>query len=190
MLIPSFARRRVLMLLSSLLVGSCSSSHLAPDATGLVLPAGVYEFSVRGFGLSEDPRYPACSPLLVPAAGTAVTSYLSVAKEGDTWVGRSIAPAVDSIELRFRDTGTQGFGRVVSGTIRGTVTDAGTTTVRARDVTVTFGAGGADAAAFEGGTDTPISTFVSGRISGAIRFADSTGAASTCPAILWNLQPR
>jgi hypothetical protein len=35
----------------------------------------------------------------------------------------------------------------------------------------------------------PGASFVNGRITGTMVFTDSSGAASTCPMVLWTLQP-
>jgi hypothetical protein len=182
-----------LLAIASVAAGvACGSTTVAPSRPGageLALEAGIYQLSVVGYALSDDPLFPPCSPLFVPAAGTAVTTHLRLERKGSIWVARSAQASPGSIEFQFRDAGPQGSGRAVSGLIRGAAPDAPTPLSPARDVIVSFGEGAGDGAAVEGGTDTPVSTLLSGRVTGQIRFADVAGATSTCMAVRWILQP-
>ena len=58
-----------------------------------------------------------------------------------------------------------------------------------RDVQVTLGSSSSGAATFDGESNSKTSSFMVGRIAGAVRFSDSQGVSSTCSAIQWSMQP-
>jgi hypothetical protein len=147
--------------------------------------------TLSGFSVSIDPAFPPCTPALQPAAGLSVNTVVMLAKEGGEWVARSTAPP-GTIQLRFRDAGpsSNGYGYRVAGTVSGSAVDVALNGV-VRDIRVSLGsaAGGAGAALFDGETATPITSLIVGRVTGALRFSDSQGQSSTCPAIRWTMQP-
>ena len=58
-----------------------------------------------------------------------------------------------------------------------------------RDVSVTLSVDERRCARPSTARPPPIVGMVVGRVTGALRFSDSQGASSTCPAIQWSMQP-
>jgi hypothetical protein len=58
-----------------------------------------------------------------------------------------------------------------------------------RDVQVSLGAAAGGPSAIVDGETTPTTSFVVGRATGPLRFSNSEGVSSTCPAIRWSMQP-
>jgi hypothetical protein len=164
---------------------SAASSH--PDS--LQLQAGPQWLSLIGLGISSDPEFPPCTPLLVPYGGTGVVTAVVLAHEAEEWVARSTTPTVGDIGLRFQDAGRSLIGEAVSGTIRGSGIDMPYNSLhQAVDVRASLAGAGTPTAQVTGDAALTAS-FVSGRIAGLIRFSDSHGAFSTCSAIQWSLVP-
>jgi hypothetical protein len=155
------------------------------------LSAGQHRLELIGFGLSQDPEYPSCTPLLVPYDGTGVVTPVHLARESQEWIARSSGIGAGNVELRFHESGRTLMGKKVAGTIRGlavNVRSAGDD-LPLRDVrAILAGPGGAGTATVEG-TIPGARSFVLGTMSGGIRFSDSYGNSSTCSKILWTLQP-
>jgi len=117
-----------------------------------------------------------------------VNTVVLLTSENGSWVARS-ALNFGTIELHLRASGTAVTGYGVTGTIAGTGIDVGLMGVT-RDVQVTLASSSSGGAAtFDGETNSKSSSFFVGRIAGAVRFADSQGASSTCSAIQWTMQP-
>ena len=154
----------------------------------LPLSPGTQLLTLAGFASSTDPAFPPCTPIGQPRDGTSVNTTVTLTREGSEWVARSV-PGTGSIELRLRGVGASTAGYVVAGTIAGTAVDTGLMGI-VRDVSVTLGGpAGAGLATFDGETTTKASALVIGRVTGALRFSDSQGVSSTCPAIQWSMQP-
>jgi hypothetical protein len=123
-----------------------------------------------------------------PRGGTSVATIVLLAREGGEWVARS-EPALGTLELRLRATASTSGGYAIAGTVTGTAADAGLMGV-VRDVRVTLGLGtGTGPARFDGRMESATSSVVVGRVTGPLRFSDSEGESSTCPAIQWSMQP-
>jgi hypothetical protein len=142
-----------------------------------------------GFGLSDDPDYPACVPDLVPHDGTNVVTRVTLTREGQEWVARSVEAGAGDLELRFHESGQSLFGRTVTGTVHGLGVHmfSGFVDVPLRDVRITLG--GPNASVQVEGTIARLASFVLGSMSGEIRFSDSYGNFSRCSKILWTIQP-
>jgi len=165
----------------------CGSSPTAADPGGLPLVQGRQLLTLSGFAVSSDPALPPCAPIGQPRDGTSVNTVVVLTPENGGWVARS-ALDLGTIELRLRAGANAAAGYPVSGTISGTGIDIGLMGVT-RDVRVTFASATGGAATFEGETTSKSSPMVVGRMSGAMRFADSQGVSSTCAAIQWTMQP-
>jgi hypothetical protein len=171
--------------------GGCESTvGLPPGSDRIALPAGPQWLQLIGYAASSDPSFSSiCTPARVPSTGTAVTTIVLLTHDGEEWVAR--APAPDTIELRFHDAGTIAMGgETVLGTAHGSAMDVAYPFHPALDVRATLSGEQPNDAAFVDGIVAASSSFVYGRVSGAIRFSDSSGQASTCTAIQWSLQPR
>ncbi|MEO7272373.1 MAG: hypothetical protein ABIX28_17550 [Vicinamibacterales bacterium] len=165
----------------------CGGSPTAADPGRLPLTEGRQLLTLSGFAVSSDPALPPCAPIGQPRDGTSVNTVVVLTTENGGWVARS-APDVGTIELRLRAGATAATGYPVTGTISGTGIDIGLMGVT-RDVRVTFASTTGGAATFDGETTTKSSSMIVGRMSGAMRFADSQGVSSTCAAIQWTMQP-
>jgi hypothetical protein len=168
-------------------VAACGSSPTAAAPAGVPLSEGRQLLTLSGFAASSDPTLPPCAPIGQPRDGTSVNTIVMLTNENGVWVGRS-ALNLGTIELRLRAGATAAAGYPVTGTISGTGFDIGLMGVT-RDVRVTFASTTGGAATFDGETTSKSSSMVVGRVSGALRFSDSQGVASTCPAIQWTMQP-
>jgi hypothetical protein len=168
-------------------LAACSGrASSAPSAVPLPLRPGRQLLTLAGFASSADPAFPPCTPAGQPRDGTSVATVVMLEKQGDEWVARS-EPTAGSIELHLRGTRLSGATSIVSGTIAGSAVDLGVMGV-VRDVRVTLASSsGAGLAAFDG--EASPSSFVAGRVTGALKFSDSQGLSSTCPAIQWSMQP-
>ncbi|MEO8076638.1 MAG: hypothetical protein ABI818_09940 [Acidobacteriota bacterium] len=115
-------------------------------------------------------------------------TLVTLERDGEYWVARSTKPELGNVELRFRES-TVG-GRHVTGTIRGTGVDAGTTpSGTVHDVRVAFADGSGGDATVEGELTAPLTGHLNGRIAGVLSFSDQVGNTATCSAIIWSLQP-
>jgi hypothetical protein len=160
----------------------------APPSSSLPLHAGPQLLSVLGYGISNDPLYPACKPVSVPYDGTNVDTLVTLEKEGEYWVARSPRPELGNLELRFRES-VPG-GPQVTGTVRGIGVDAATTPSGAtRDVRVAFASETGGDAIVQGELTAPLLGHLIGRIAGVLSFSDKNGNTATCSAIIWSLQP-
>jgi hypothetical protein len=166
---------------------ACGSSPTAAAPSGLPFAEGRQLLTLSGFAISSDPALPPCAPIGQPRDGTSVNTVVMLANENGVWVARS-ALNLGTIELRLRAGANAAGGYPVTGTITGTGLDIGLMGVT-RDVRVTFASTTGGAATFDGETTSSSSSMIVGRISGAMRFADSQGVSSTCPAIQWTMQP-
>ena len=165
----------------------CGSSPTGSDAGALPLTAGRQLLTLSGFAISSDPSLPPCAPAGQPRDGTLVNTVVLLTSENGSWVARS-ALNFGTIELHLRPSGTAVTGYGVTGTISGTAIDVGLMGVP-RDVQVTLGSSSSGAATFDGESNSKTSSFMVGRIAGAVRFSDSQGVSSTCSAIQWSMQP-
>jgi hypothetical protein len=183
------ARRAALAtgLAGLIVIGGCGSSPTAADPGALPLTEGRQLLTLSGFAVSADPSLPPCAPAGQPRDGTSVNTVVLLTSENGGWVARS-AFDFGTIELRLRSSGTAVTGYGVTGTITGTGIDVGLMGVT-RDVRVTLASPSGGPATFDGETNSKSSSFIVGRIAGAVRFADSQGASSTCSAIQWTMQP-
>jgi len=185
------ARRRALCGLSLVVIPAagllaCGSAPTGASPTGLPLAEGRQLLTLSGFAVSTDPSLPPCAPPGQPRDGTSVNTVVMLTNENGMWVGRS-ALNLGTIELRLRAEAKASDVYPVTGTISGTGIDIGLMGVT-RDVRVTFASSGGGAATFDGEASSS-STMIVGRMSGALRFADSQGVSSTCSAIQWTMQP-
>jgi hypothetical protein len=166
---------------------ACGSSPTASDPGALPLTEGRQLLTLSGFAASSNPALPPCAPAGVPRDGTSVNTVVLLTAENGGWMARS-ALNLGTIELHLRAGGAAAAGHAVTGTITGTGVDVGLMGVT-RDVRVMLASSTGGAATFDGETNSPSSSFLVGRITGAVRFADGEGASSTCSAIQWTMQP-
>jgi hypothetical protein len=160
-----------------------------PETTApLPLAPGLQLLTLSGFSISFDPSLPSCTPPGRPRDGTSVNTMVMLTSAGGDWVARSV-PNMGTLELRLRGTGASARGYLVAGTINGTALDVGLMGV-IRDVRVTLTSSSSGGfATFDGETASPSSSLVLGKVTGTVRFSDSLGESSTCPAIQWSMQP-
>ena len=180
--------RRVAVLLACGVMSTCGGpAATAPDSSPLPLRPGRQLLTLAGFASSVDPAFPACTPIGQPRDGTSVSTIVLLVQDGVEWVGRS-EPALGSLELRLRGIGTSSGAYQVAGSVNGAAADIGLMGV-VRDVSVALGREAGGPSAMVDGAVSPGSPLVVGRIAGPLRFSDSRGASSTCPAIQWSMQP-
>jgi hypothetical protein len=181
--------RAAMLLVAGVTFSACESrATTAPDTSPVPLTPGRQLLTLAGFGASLDPSFPPCTPMGVPRAGTSVATIVVLEREGTDWVARS-EPSLGTLEVRLRGTAGSSGGYQVTGTVAGTAADVGLMGV-VRDVRVTLGLGtGTRPATFDGMMGTAPSSLIVGRVTGPLRFSDSEGNSSTCPAIQWSMQP-
>jgi hypothetical protein len=155
------------------------------------LKPGPQALEVGGYGFSNVPDLPACTPIGSPHDGTFVLTPLTLTREGGEWVARTPPGVSGRLELRFHESGQSLFGRLVSGTISGVALHHDSIIpYPPRDVRVLLaGADGTGPAQVEG-TIPASSSHPRGRITGTIGFSDRAGFdRSTCSVVEWSLQP-
>ena len=161
----------------------CTDPPNGPGSNSLVFVQGRYSVTLIGFDLSTDPRIQVCSPVGVPPAGKNMQTIVDLRQEGSEWVARSIAGAGDVV-IRLEEAGTSNGAIVpIQGSATGTALWADPR-FPAVDLRVRF-----DGTAPASGELTRFAGFINGQISGTIIFSNSNGAASTCPMVLWTMQP-
>ena len=180
-----------LLILAAACGGTPSSPTLGPSPELLRLVGGPQWLDLLGFGLSDDPDYPACVPAFVPRDGTHVATQVVLAREGGEWVARALDAATSSMVLSFHEAGRSVLGRTVAGTLRGWALNVPRFTLeRPRDVRVAVAGQGLRGGAAVEGTVPPLDSFVLGSVTGDIRFSDAAmTASSSCSKIQWTLQP-
>jgi hypothetical protein len=155
------------------------------------LTPGPQALEVGGYGFSNLPDLPACTPIGSPHDGTFVLTPLTLTQEGGEWVARTPPGVSGRLELRFHESGQSLFGRLVSGTVTGVALHQDSIIpYPPRDVRVLLaGADGTGPAQVEG-TIPASSSHPRGRITGTIGFSDRAGFdRSTCSVVEWSLQP-
>jgi hypothetical protein len=145
--------------------------------------------TLGGFALSSDPSFPPCVPLGQPPDGTFVSAAVMLANENGQWIARSQSSG-DTLELRLHSAGQGPSGPALAGTITGSAADRGLMGVT-RDVRVTMNGSSGNAPATLSGTmdGADRTMFVTGRVTGAMRFSNSRNESSTCSAVQWSMQP-
>jgi hypothetical protein len=170
--------------MSGLVAGAACSAPTAPSAGDLPLTAGTYLVQLRGselFGIGAGPLMPGC-PGISDTGLRTVTTEIDITLESGLWVGRPRSASSGSFELRFLPgplaPGGPGGGPGVTvtavGTMVSTLPDA-PLDIPVPDSRVIFGT----QAALTGGMSST-GTVASGRTSGALSFADSTGTSVAC----------
>ena len=155
----------------------------------LRLTPGPQILSLSGFAITDDPEYPPCSPVGVPRGGTGINARVVLSREGRAWVARSMSPGTD-LEMQFEQTGERQLtGYPISGLLRGSAVDEPGRLNDAFDVRASLsGTPPETSARLEG--EVPSTGFhVRGRVTGVVRFSDSSGGASTCTAVRLFLRP-
>lgn len=167
---------------------SCGRSPIGPDPDPtpdtLYEKAGLQRVSISGFGLSNDPEFPVCTPFGVPMAGTQIITTMLLAKEGADWVARSVSPEDGDAVIRFRGTGG---GLIGKPTLAGTATGFQRYTgfgPRPPDVVRLIIDG---TAVIDGVSDFGLFTY--GKMTGSFRFVDDKGNTGNCTVVAWDLQP-
>jgi len=175
-------------------IAGCGGSPAAPSPGGSGLPGQTVPQFSTGRYLLKISAPDSTSTLLLPVcggsvggppAGTSVSVFLTVVKDGDEWVGRTSGAAAD-IEMRFRDAGElPSGGRALAGTIRGQAPDMGLSAlIRPHDLSVTVAGTVAAGALMEAHTVFPY--FVNAMIGQAVgdfRFRDSAGNLGRCSTV-------
>lgn len=141
--------------------------------------------TLGGFALSSDPQFPPCVPLGQPRDGTFVSTAVMLSNENGQWIARSQSGG-DTLELRLHSAGQGPSGPALAGTVTGSAADRGLMGIT-RDVRVTIGNASATLSGTMAGDGK--SMFVTGRVTGTMRFSDSGDQSSTCSAIQWSMQP-
>jgi hypothetical protein len=162
-----------------------------PPPENYPLKPGLHWIEIGGYGYSDLPDLPACTPLGSPHDGTYVIIRLALSHDGQDWVARSPSGMLGNIELRFRESGRSLLGMTLAGTIRGSAPQADYPfPYLPGNVRVWLaGSDGTRPAQVEG-TLTRTVSYATGRISGTIRFSDKLGLdSSTCSVVEWSLQP-
>jgi hypothetical protein len=168
-----------------------SSIDLSRTDTPLELSSERYHLQLIGNDLSDDPAFPACSPILVPRGGKFVTTFLWFRWEGDELVGRSQPPYAASLEIRLRRVSSSILGVAVDGTVTGAAPDEYDRFMGKRDTTFAIGA---DRVILTG-TVSPrirgdvIGPMLGGWLRGPIVFRDASGATSRCTNAHYYLEP-
>ena len=178
----------------ALLTSACGRPTPTTPTPDLPLQAGPQWLQATGFSWSSDPEFPVCTPFGVPRSGTAIVTVVDLAREGQQWVARSPSGSDGTLEVRLQGSSEGSAYWDVSGTIGGRAVDVPHISfIPARDLRIALsGADGVGLADLEGRLSSPplAYPFAHGRISGLIRFSDSTGDESSCPAVTWSIQPQ
>jgi hypothetical protein len=157
----------------------------------LSISAERYLLEIQGFDGSDSPTLPSCSPILVPAGGKNVTTFVWFEEVGAEWVGRSRPPYAAVIEIRLRRTGSEPGSVFVEGTLQGTVPDEYDRVWGQRDsVFRTYGSATLEGRVTPGVAGTWLGHQVSGVVRGDILFTDRRGFASACGFVRYGLQVR
>jgi hypothetical protein len=173
--------------------GSPTSPAISPEASAippgrvLSLQAGTYALDLIGFGASLDPEFPPCDPPALQGGRTAAWTPVQLDAEQNDWVART---STGSLEFRFRQTGDSIRGFIVSGSISGNAADAwGPRPPSDRGRVFLLTTPGTSGAVVQGVADR-FSPFLSGKVSGDIRFTNNQATAvSRCTVVMWILQP-
>ncbi len=141
------------------------------------LKAGPHWIEIGGYGYSDLPDLPACTPPFAPHDGTYVIIRVALSRDGQDWVARSPSDVLGNIVLRFREVGRSVFGMTLAGTIRGTAPQADHPfPYLAGNVRVWLaGSDGARPAQVDG-TLAPTGLYATGRMTGTIRFSNRSGS--------------
>jgi hypothetical protein len=157
----------------------------------LTLSTERYILEFQGFDGPQSPSLPACSPILVPAGGKHVTTFVWFEPAGAEWVGRSRAPYAATIEMRLRGVASAPGTVFVEGSVRGTVPDEYDRVWGLRDsVFLTYDSATLDGVVTPGVGSTWLGHQVSGVIRGDLLFHDRRGFASACTNVRYSLQVR
>jgi hypothetical protein len=156
----------------------------------LAISAERYILEIQGADISNDPSVAACEPLLQPAGGKHVTTFVWFEQIGPDWIGRSRAPYAADLEVRLRRVGSQPGSVFVEGSISGRVPDEYDHVWGRRDSTFrTIGQASLDGAVSPGYGDGWLGHRVSGVLRGDLEFFDGRGRAS-CRAVRYFLEIR
>lgn len=177
---------RLTLVFLVLTCSGCSRSPTSPTTTGSVpLAPGSYVLTASAVALGV-PSGSDCQGTGA-FAGVALLSYVTLGREGTTWVVRSESADDGDAELRFVEAGVS-FGAVgVNGIARGTARDlrsAGSLGV----ATITFAAAGANSATLSGGTSAFPTLQLSGWIRGSISVATGSLGNGTCAQAMWTVR--
>jgi hypothetical protein len=162
-----------------------------PPEENYPLKPGPHWIEIGGYGYSDSPDLPACTPLGSPHDGTYVIIRVALSRDGPDWVARSPSDVLGNIELRFRESGRSLFGTTLAGTIRGSATQADYPfPYLPGNVRVWLGGSDGTRPGQVEGTLTRTVSYATGRITGSIRFSNRLGLdSSTCSVVEWSLQP-
>ena len=177
---------------------ACGASPVVPipsdvlsggAARVLVLPSGPYALELIGFGISTDPEFPPCDPPFLQNGRTAASTTVNLSLDQGEWVAVAMT-SVGVLEMRFRQTGDSIRGLNVSGWMSGNAPDL-TDNLGLADRGRVFVRGAENAArAVVEGLAHRGAPFLSGRVSGDLRFTNNDATAvSRCSVVLWTLQP-
>jgi hypothetical protein len=184
-LLPTELSSAALVLTLGALLAACtggSQSPASPSAAPAAgLQPGVYAMSFTGVDLSDTPSIQPCTPLGVPRAGKLVSTAVRLERASSGWRVRGENPADGTFELRLEVNDGVASSRSATGSLQGTLTDAGSPVSPPNGVQVRFGEG----SRLEGQLRPD---FSNGRVTGSIVFADETGNAN-CSSVTWTLQP-
>ena len=189
--------RRAFSLLLLIVCGSCLStdvtggdSRLANELAKFDLTAGPKVLSIGGgVVLPDSAPSTGCVPVGSEFGSTSVLTRVDLEVRDGKWVAKSIAPADGDLTLSLQSAGPAIGRHSVTGTISGTA-------IRSMGVGVGPNPGPSHVRIVFDSTTTQdvegdgetIGVFVEGRIMGASRFVDTTGAVSACGRVSWTLQ--
>lgn len=164
---------------------------VTPRVVPLRLSTERYLLELQGFDGPESLSLPACSPILVPAGGKHVTTFVWFEEVGGEWVGRSRPPYGATIEIRLRGVGSAPGTVFVEGTLRGSVPDEYDRVWGLRDsVFRTYDSATLDGLVTPGVGSTWLGHQVSGVVRGDLIFHDRRGFTSACTYVRYWLQVR
>ncbi|HWH50599.1 MAG TPA: hypothetical protein VN651_03585 [Gemmatimonadaceae bacterium] len=189
--------RRIVTLLPLILCGSCLSTgvtggdnRVADELAKFDLTAGPKVLSINGgIVLADSSPSSGCLPVGAGFGSTSVLTRVDLELRAGKWVAKSIAPADGDLTLSLESAGPPIGRHSVTGTIAGTAISSfgvgpgpnpGPTHVR-----IVFDSTAAQEVEGDGEA---IGVFAAGRIMGASRFVDTTGAVSACGGVEWTLQ--
>jgi len=177
-----FDHRAALAIIS--LAASACGLGTGPSSTDVPLEPGLYELSLYGADLSNDPLSPPCPPFGVPYDGKMVKVKVRLDPDGKGRRGRSLQT---DDTLSFLLSGSRGdlpTVTAVTGSIQGSAWDEAHH-IPARDVRVSVkGSAGSASASLVGEIEYG-GFFGHGHISGDVVFNSRDGSSSSCTGIVW-----
>ena len=182
---------KIVLFAASLLALECTAVFTTGDidsSSDFDLTPGMKFLTISGADGSGDPAHARpCASVGPFAGGKFVYTRIDLERQGDAWVGRSIAAADGNLVFTLHSEGPSIGRHTVTGTATGqAVSVIGTPASAASGVRIVFDT--VSTQTIDGGGAT-IGRFVNGNITGSATFVDSTGNAAKCDWVQWTMQP-